>query len=248
MKKKRGQLTIFIIIAIMVVAIGTLLYLFWPRISSVFQGEKNPQVFIQECMEEEIGEIVEIVSLQGGSLNPEAFYTYNGNRVEYLCYMNKDYAPFCVVQQPYLREHVKNEIKTGIEDSANSCFDSMRESFIKRGYGVSLSEGSTDVELLPGRVVTTFNRELTLTKGNSERYERFVVVLDNNIYELISIANSIVNSEAKWGDADTDTLSRFYHELVIMRPVKGDDGSVYVLKWKDDKFQFASKARTLGGY
>ena len=65
---KRGQLTIFIIIAIAVIVIGFLIYMFYPSIRSALGvGPKTPDGFIQTCLEEDIEKAIEVLSLQGGS-------------------------------------------------------------------------------------------------------------------------------------------------------------------------------------
>ena len=55
--RKRGQkaqLTIFIIIAILIVAAVLFIFLFWPKIRGVTLEETNPYQFIEECMEDSI--------------------------------------------------------------------------------------------------------------------------------------------------------------------------------------------------
>ena len=245
-KNRKGQLTIFIIIAMVIVAVGILIYSFWPQIKSVLGGEAgNPQAFIQGCVEKEIEDAVEIISLQGGSVEPDSFYTYEGNKIEYLCYQNQGYASYCVVQQPFLKQHIESEIKNEIADAVESCFESMRESFERRGYDVVLTDGDFNIELLPKRIAATFNRELTLTRGDSERYEEFVVVLNNNLYELTAIANSIIDWEAKYGDAETTLYMSFYHDLKVEKFKQTDDTKIYVITDRNsgDKFQFASRSR-----
>ena len=51
MKKKRGQVTIFIIIAIVIVGLAVLMYALSPRLGiGSFSEIKNPQDFIQTCI------------------------------------------------------------------------------------------------------------------------------------------------------------------------------------------------------
>lgn len=251
MKNKRGQVTIFIIIAIVIVAGGILVFSFWPQIKSAFTGSStNPEAFIQECVEDELADAVELVSLQGGSANPTTgFYTYEGSKIEYLCYQNQAYASSCVVQQPFLKQHIESEIETKISDAVNSCFNSMQESFEKKGYDVSLTSGDLKVELLPGKVVATMNRELTLTKGDSERYDEFVIVFNNKLYEFVAIANSIIDWESEYGDCETTVYMGYYHWLVLEKLKQTDGTKIYILKDKsnEDVFKFASRSRILSG-
>jgi flagellar basal body-associated protein FliL len=49
---KSGQVTIFIIIAIIIVAAGLLIYSFYPQIKTSFgTQQQNPPSFIQSCIE-----------------------------------------------------------------------------------------------------------------------------------------------------------------------------------------------------
>src|SRR4030042_454107 len=244
-KEKRGQVTIFIIIAIIIVAIALLIYSFYPEIkSSLGLQAQTPQGFIQSCLEKEIKTDVEKLSVQGGSLVPEHYIMYNDEKIEYLCYIN-EYYKTCVVQQPMLKEHIESEIKNDIKEKVTACFNSMRESYQKKGYDVNLKEGETTIELLPERIASTFNYSLTLTKGgDTAKYDSFSVVLNNNLYELISIANSILNWEVTYGDAETTTYMNYYHDLKVEKKKQLDGTKIYILTDRntENKFQFASRS------
>ena len=70
----RGQVTIFIIIAILIVALAVLAYLFFPKLkTTVESGTQTPSQYIDTCMRDKISSTIEDISLQGGSVNPE-FY------------------------------------------------------------------------------------------------------------------------------------------------------------------------------
>jgi len=249
-KKRRmnrsGQVTIFIIVAIIIVAVAVLIYTFYPKIkSSLSVEEQNPISFIQSCIEEDINSAVETVSAQGGSVEPENYLLYNNSKVEYLCYTLENLHP-CVVQQAMLKQHIESEIKNEISENVDACFESMRNNYIKQGYSVDLKSGNKKIELLPKRVVATFNYSLTLTKGeDTQKYDSFVVMINNNLYELVSIANSIIEWETTYGDAETTTYMTLYHDLKVEKNVKGDDGKVYVLTDRNtgNKFQFATRGQ-----
>ncbi len=243
---KKGQVTIFIIIAIIIVAVAILIYSIYPQIkTSLGTTEQNPQSFIQSCIETDIKDAVSKLSNQGGSINPENFIIYNDSKVEYLCYTG-EYSRNCLIQQPMLKSHVESEIKNQIEKNADACFNSIKSSYEKQGYNVDLKEGNKRVELLPKRIVTTFNYSLTLTKGeNVQRYNPFVIVLDNNLYELTAIANSIIEWEATLGDAETTTYMTYYHDLKVEKTLRGNEGKVYVITDRNtgNKFQFATRGQ-----
>ena len=243
--EKKGQLTIFIIIAIMIVVLGVIVYMFFPQIKSRLGGEiKNPQSFIQECIEEEIEDVVERISLQGGSVEPEHYILYDDENVEYLCYTGEDFK-FCTIQQPLLKRHIEREIKNEIEDDVQNCFNSLKNSYVKRGYNVDLKDGPIRVELLPERVVSIFNYSLTLIKGNTEKYDSFYVMINNNLYEFVAIANSILEWESTVGNAEPTMYMVLYSDLKVERKLP-EDTKIYILtnKKSGNKFQFASRSLT----
>ena len=244
---KKGQVTIFIILGIIVVAVAVLIYLLYPQIKSTFFKTTNPQGFIQTCMGDKIKETINTLSLQGGSMKPENYFTYNGIKIEYLCYINGPNLqgePNCVVQQPLLQAHIKNEIEKEINQAANSCFNDLVQNYQKQGYSVNLIKGESIVDILPKRILVTFNNQFTATKGNSQRYEKFSVLVNNNLYELLAIANSIVNWEFTYGGSDPMTYMIFYPNLKVELNLRADETKIYTLTERDsgDKFQFAIRS------
>jgi hypothetical protein len=242
---KRGQVTIFIILAILIVVGAVLIYLFYPQITTTLGTQENtPQTYIQSCIEKEISSAVETLSLQGGSLAPENYIMYNDSKVEYLCYTNEYYKP-CVVQQPMLKQHIESEIKKKISDNIVSCFSSLKSNYESQGYAVDLKSGSVNIELLPKRVISTFNYTLTTTKGDTQKYDSFSVILNNNLYELTSIANSILQWEGNYGDAEVTAYMTYYHDLKVEKYLRSSGEKVYIITDRNtgDKFQFASRGQ-----
>ncbi len=241
---KRGQVTIFIIIGIAIIAIGILIYIFYPQIKALIKPESdNPATFMQSCLEDDLEEIVETLSLQGGSMNPENYYLYQDDKLEYLCYTNENYKT-CVVQQPLLKSHIESEIKNEITPKVESCLEDLKESFQKSGYTVEIQEGEIIVELLPDIILATLTNKVSLTRGDTERYDSFKINLENNLYDLVSIARSIIDWEATYGDVDTTTYMNYYHGLKVEKLNQEDGSTVYILTDKntDNKFQFASRS------
>jgi len=241
---KKGQVTIFVIIGIVIVVLSVLVYLFSPNIKYFFGFEtQNPSAFMQSCLEDEISEVVGEISVQGGSLNPEHYIMYLGERVEYLCY-TEEYYKTCVVQQPMLKNHVEDEIKSAISASASKCLADLKESYQGKGYSVNLGGGNFDVELLPKRISTLFNNSVVISKGSSEKYDSLNVVVNDNLYELVSIAGSIISWETRYGDAETTTYMNYYHDLKVEKKKQSDGSTVYILSDRNtgNKFQFASRS------
>jgi hypothetical protein len=120
----------------------------------------------------------------------------------------------------------------------------MKSSFEKRGYDVTIKEGDISVKLLPQKIVSIFNYTATMEKTETKRYESFNIILDNNLYELVEIADSIVDWESTYGDADSMFYMSLYHNLKVEKRKPEYGTTVYILTERDTgiKFQFASRS------
>jgi len=244
-KNKNGQLTIFIIAAIVIIALAEIIYFLFPgaivNLGIISVG--TPEAFMQTCIEDQLKNTINMVSVQGSSLEPENFVLYQDDKIEYLCYNENNYLP-CVMQQPLLKQHIESGIKSGIKNQEDVCFEDLKKSFERKGYQVSLERGDTTIELLPKKILVTFENDLTLTKENSERIEKINVVLNNNLYELTSIADSILNWEARYGDAETTIYMSYYRDLKVEKLKQSGGETIYILTNRNtgEKFQFASRS------
>ena len=241
---KRGQITLFIILSILILGIGIAIYIFYPQIQSTFGvSGGSPTEFIQNCIEDQIQENIQIISMQGGSINPEHYFLYNNEKLEYLCDTTEYYEP-CVMQQPFLRQHIEEELEKSISQLSQECFEELKSSYERQGYDVRLTLGDTNIRLFPKRIVANFNHTLTLTREDSQRYRDFSIVVNNNIYELVGIAISILNFESKYGDSETTAYMNLYHDLKVEKINQNDGTTVYILTNRDseDKFQFATRS------
>ncbi|MBI2044453.1 hypothetical protein HYT23_00180 [Candidatus Pacearchaeota archaeon] len=243
---QRGQVTLFIILAIIIIALGLLIYFLFPKIkTSLGFQEESPYQYLEGCLDKNyLQDKINEISLQGGSLNPEHYLVYNGKNLEYLCYTNKYYES-CIVQQPFLKRHVETEIENIIRENANDCFAQLENEYKDKGYETSSRKGGVEVELLPKRIIFKFNSTLTISKdGNSENFNLFRVVLNNNLYELVAIASSIVEGETLFGDIETTYYMSLYPELKVEKKIQTDGSTVYILTDRntENKFQFASRS------
>ena len=251
--EKGGQVTIFIIIAILIIALGVLIYLYYPKIvSNIGTQTINPAQYIDECMQEKIQDTVETIALQGGDYvtNNSNGYFYKkegestGIYVRYLCYTNEDFI-HCFNQEPFLTEHIESEILNEINPSVVTCFNSMKAVYTKQGYDVNLKDGTTEVSITPKSVSTNFNRTLDLVKGKeSQRYSNFEVNLNSNIYDLIEISKNILIWEMRAGDSMPEAYMYINPSLKVEKHLKDDNVKIYALTDKDttEVFQFAVRS------
>ena len=138
---KKGQVTIFIIAGILVVAAIVVFFFFRQGIIPGIgeKPEENPGSFLEVCIEDKLIEGVEKISSQGGYLeNPlNRTFKFSNEKVftdiSYLCYQNNYYLS-CINQEPMLIQHLKAEVKDYVLDDVRKCFDNLVSSLDRRGY------------------------------------------------------------------------------------------------------------------
>ncbi|MBU4308509.1 MAG: hypothetical protein KJ566_01820 [Nanoarchaeota archaeon] len=244
MKTKRGQVTIFIIIAVVVVAFIALAYMVYPKIKSNFQTEtKNPQAFISECVEDELNEYVDLISKQGGSLDPKLYLPYAGYNTSYLCHTPENYLS-CAPKKPFLQKDIEDELTRTITPQVEACFNSLQLNYEGKGYDVQMVPGKIKIKLLPKKIIGTFDYKVTLTKDGTETYNLFNIMLDNNLYELIKISDIIVEWAIVYGKIDPISIMAAYSYIDVKReyPTWGD--VIYILKDKEVGGEFRVLTRS----
>jgi len=246
---KSGQVTIFIIIAIVIVAVVVGFFFISPRgevsTSSGFD-ENNPRGFMQSCLQEDFSESVNKVNLRGGSANPENYVYYESNPVEYLCYTDEEYG-LCVIQKSALKQDIESEISGEVSSYVNDCFAELVESYQQKNYEVTLTSGESIIRLLPKKIVLNLSQTLTVKKSDTQVFEGFIINLDNNLYELVYIASSIVDWESTYGDSETGLYTSTYRNVKVEKKLAQNSSKVYILTDVNTggKFQFASKSLPL---
>jgi hypothetical protein len=244
---RKAQVTIFIILAILIV-LGFLIYfLVYPKVkTSSNPYEDNPPAYIENCIKEDLENLTRTLSLQGGSLNPTAYSFYNNTKIQYVCYTEEYYRP-CVIQKPLLDNDIKKIIEDSIKSKVNECFNNLKNIYEKRGYNVQINKPGKDVnvEILPQRIETTLNYSLTLTKGETRRYDSFKIIQNNNLYELLALAINIIDWESKYGNAPVDDYMMMYPEIKVERLYKNSGDKIYIISQRDseNKLQIAVKSQ-----
>ncbi len=243
--KGRGQATIWIIVAIVIVALIVIVFLLRDKLGlgGIFVGELAPNEYLRGCVEPKIKPVIETLSRQGGYEKPEGYFTYEGDRIKYLCYTD-DYYETCVVQQPMIKNHFENELKDMLNGKLEPCMQSLAEEYRKRGYEVSSKEVKPEVSIIPGKIFIVFNSPLTIKKETTQSFNKFNVELESEMYDLLFIASSIIDYESSLGDSAVELYIQYYPNLRIEKIKLSEGTKIYKLSnvVSGDKFTFASRS------
>lgn len=197
---RKGQITLFVIIGIVVLAAIVITGIILVRKASTpVTPTITPElVGIEKCIEGVIDNALGIILPQGGYISPETFYLYKGIKIAYLCYHGGFFKP-CINQEPLYLEHVGKEIISYSEDRVLDCFYAFEQEYKDRGYNVQSSPMDYTIKIEPNRIKVLVNKTIIFTKGSDvKRYENFNFNIANSIYELARVAIDITDQESKY--------------------------------------------------
>ena len=212
-KNKKAQITIFIIIAVLIVA--GILILLYPRIKIAVSPLKA-QIYLEGCVKEKLEESVKAIEERGGSINPSLAINYQGKKIEYLCFTN-EYYKTCNQQQPLLKQHIEREILEDIRADVSVCLSQMKADMARQGYSVESSGAEkVEVEIVPNRIKVLVKPDVVFSKEDTkERHESFEISYRSNLYDISILALNILNWEAVYGDSDIYSFMIFYPNLKV---------------------------------
>ncbi len=242
--KKGAQVTVYIIVALVVVVFGIIIYFLYPRISEIIGGTTEPGDYMRRCVQPELDRGLEIISRQGGYLDPEGYIEYQSVPIKYLCYTSRYYVP-CYVQQPLLVAHVERELNGLLKEKAESCAGELRSYYESRGYQVGGgSRAEVDVAFAPGRIDVIIDSPMTFTKDTTQEFESFRFAKSSEMYMLLMTAVSIIDFESTYGDSEVTIYMQYYPELQIRKTKLIEGSTIYNIKnvKTSEVFSFASRS------
>lgn len=248
---KKGQVTIFIIVGILIVASASLFFAlragFLPQLGGG-KPESNVNAFLNTCLEGEIRDAIDLILINGGYTQPKLSTTFllDGktlSEINYLCYAQGDY-DVCLNQEPMLFESVKNEIKEYTSQIVENCFYDMVSSFERQGNDVSSEYNSFEVLITPKKVEILVDSKVTLTRtGETTIQENFKVTASTRLYELLNVVQKIINKEATDCNFNHQAYELFYPEFDIEKTSTIDSSDIYTVEHDKtkEKFIFATR-------
>jgi hypothetical protein len=227
---KRGQVTIFIILALIIVVSIILLFLLIRKPQLQIEDIENPQVYIDSCVSEFTEEAINVLSEQGGDIAPEGSTMFRGKNITYLCYNANFYEP-CIMQRPDLITHIEDEITYDIEPKIDNCFNALKEKLESKNYNIEMGNMQLQTELQSGKVVINIDRDFKMTKREETRsFDNFKSIIANPIKDLAEVAMEIANQEAKYCNFDILGYMIFYPEYNLDKFRPGDGDVIYYLR------------------
>jgi hypothetical protein len=241
---KKGQMTVFVIIAVVLVA-SIVLFLFIntksPRINP---AENNPGSAIKSCVKDVVENNVNLIIPNAGFMEVENYKLYHGMKIMYLCQNIGNYIP-CINQHPMLINEIQKEILDYSNEGIKKCFSDAKQSLEKANNVVSMSSINASIGLAPGRVKTEIGAKIQFSKGEqSTTIEDFDINLNSPIYDLANLAMIIANEQAKYCYFEYAGYMMLHPEIKIEVDTLSDATRIYTLtdKVSSKKMYFAIRS------
>ena len=245
MKIKKGQVSVFVILGILILVVLVLLFARDNRFNEIFSS-KSPYQEIEGCIKETTKEGLNILSLQGGVVDPQNYILYKGNKIDYICYSENDYEK-CVMQKPIIINTIKDELTKYSKPKIKNCLESVKSRYEKRGYTITMKESEISFDIVPDNVLIDVNANLAIEKNGVENYNSIKTGVKSKIYNFALIASSIIQWEARYGDSETLNYMLYYPSLKIEKKKQSEGSTIYILTDRDseEKFYFASRSMAI---
>ena len=245
-KGKHAQITIFIVIAIMIVLVIIGYFLIYRGVYSQASIIESPKSSIDKCIQTAVNKAVDKVLAGGGRVYPELYIMYKSEKYNYLCYQQNFYQT-CINHYPQLIRIIAQEIKKDTVVELGDCFDMLTQEYQRKGYQVSETELEYDVELVPKLVSLKIKKEIEISKdGNSQKLNDFNSNVPSSIYDLAMVAREISNQESQFCNFEYNGYMLLYPDFDIKR-IDYMDTKIYKVTHRDSQklFKFATRSCAL---
>jgi uncharacterized protein YpmB len=174
---KRGQLTIIIIIAVIIVALALTTFFLWPQISALFMNQEQSQRFlasqaeplrqsVSDCVKEASLDVFQKIGLQAGYYDPTGLKVFNYLGENVIVVMYKDSAKNRINKLPSLSQ-VEQQYNIFLErggyEKIDSCLNNL-DSF-KRVMKIETGERKITPVFYDNSITLVIDWPMKLSKG-----------------------------------------------------------------------------------
>jgi len=232
----RGQMTIFVVIALVIVA-GILVFLLVKgNISGGISKNLEPVYnYYDSCINEKTREAIDAAGSQGGYVNPPNYvpgseYAPSSSQLNFLGFPVPYW--FYVSENGVVKEQVpkKADIEKQIADYVkNKISECSYDSFYVQGYSISFSEPRINININDAFVAVNVVSDLKVSKGDeSAEVKQHNVEVTSNFGKLYADAVQIYNAERSNAFLENYGID----VLRLYAPVDGVEAQCSAKMWK----------------
>lgn len=249
LNNRRGQVTIFIIIAILIVAIIFSIVYFggWLRIEE--SSTKNPKAYIENCMLASVKSIEDTIikSNTYPNFNSSNYILYEQEKIPYTCIVSEFYKA-CTPQDPSMLLRVKQLMENKVARDVKTCLTKLYSDLENENYIVTKKEGNMKLDILPSTININLNETIYISKGeNSYTVSDFGVNYGTKFYDMIKLVQTVTNYESTYCEFNKLNWMKSYSDIIISTTRTSDQTKIYSLRDRmtEREIKFAVKTCVL---
>lgn len=259
MSMKKSQITIFIIFAVLLVLIASLIIYSskFPiktknapdELSRINADRIIIKEYMQNCIAQVSYPLIFEIARKGGSLNPDFGIYWNGTELNILA-AYKSGAGY--ENDMLLKQDLEKELSYDIKQNLKSCIN--LSIFREKGYEISEKESIVNVTVNKNNMIIKLEYPLKFRLGpNNIDFNEVTSVLDSSLGELYGAAIDIVNEEITYGYFDKEDFMLKHGNKIRVEKHKPYPDVVYEITMTESKlrqdlaFQFAIKGKDTAG-
>lgn len=229
----KGQVTIFIILAIMIVAAIILLFVLYNKnqLSIKPTSTDNPKDFLETCIQTNLEEAIDKIITNSGYIQlPEKTKSYKGRDIPYLCYTANTNEK-CYPTEAVWIEHLENEIHNYVNDKVSNCINQMKGNYEAKAYQINVNYKGFVISLVPDKIKVIIDVGITTKKADEQRkFSSVEITTFTPLYEMAILIHKIIYEEAKYCNSDYTLIMRTNLWAEVTKDQTGDDEKVYTIK------------------
>jgi hypothetical protein len=227
-QKMRGQVVIWVFVALGLTAIFVLLMTLRPAPTRTDISTSDPVMYIQGCVRDALRDELDVHLPTGGITGGKRIMFDNRSYVA-LCYNSKLFEP-CVSQFPLPLETFTKQLYERTLPIVGSCFASLQHALEQQGTVASMQALTYSLSFAPGTLFVTITRSLSLSdRGTTRDYETFDFTLTTATYELLDLAREIASQEGQFCYFEYAGYMILYPEYTITKTALADTSKLYTL-------------------
>lgn len=246
MKGKRAQMTLFVIVAIIIItslAVG--LFYFKQKQEQERFSTEDIKGYIEKCISDEIEAIEPKLLDNNGYMNlSDNYIVYYGEKVPYLCKASQFYVS-CINQEPMYLVHLQKEITNEITPKAQVCFSDLKYLLEKKGYSIDEGYMNLSISIQKKLIVVNIDKKFNTQKETeSKSYNNFNSQIPSPLYDLAITTERIINYESTLCEFNMMNWMKTYRDISIKKFVTSDQTKIYTVAERESEKSISFAVKT----
>ncbi len=236
---KKGQITLFLIVAILLLFAAGATYFWFGRAQDGNKAEASGgsdavNLYVQTCLEKTAQTGVATLAKKGGYYDILQVSYYRHGTLEIPYYLDK------TDRTPTLRT-LESEFSKYVDNELPKCAD--MSVFRKQGFGIKTGSATTKTTIADGKIIVETNYPITASAGNAKyRLEEFSTELKTEYKRTHEISSELVKKIIKNpGRRDLTYFSKLGQTVTVIPQNSNIDA--YVITDSGYNFVFAVKTK-----